>query len=130
MMKRRSVIATILFSIGVAVYLITSGAPLRVHIVTIATELCLVATVTLFLTASSSMAHRLTGLALGVGILALVSTWLSSKAIAALNPIEAKHFAMTFAWFAIQALLLAGVVVVIDFGIAYVQSDASASAEQ
>lgn len=131
-MKRRPVIAAILFFIGVAVYLVASGAPLRVHVVTIATEFCLLAAVTLFLTSSSSMkmVHRIVGLALCLGLLAFVSAWLSSKVIAALNPLEAKHFAMTFVWFAVQALLFAGVVVAIDFAVAHLRRDTTASADQ
>lgn len=129
---RNVISAAILFFIGVAVYLIASDAPLRVHVVTIATEFCLLATVTLFLFASSSMkmAHRMVGFALCLGVLTLVSTWLSSKVIAALNPLEAKHFAMTFVWFAVQALLFAGVVVAIDFAVAHVRRDTTASADQ
>jgi hypothetical protein len=131
MIKRRTVIATILFFIGVAVYLIVSGAPLRVHVVTIVVEFCLLATVTSFLIASSmKMAHRIVGLVLGLGVLTLVSTWLSSRVIAALNPLEVTHYAITFIWFAVQALVFAGVVLAIDFAVAHVRRADAASADQ
>lgn len=131
MKTRRTSIAAILFALGVAVYLIASDAPLRVHVVTIAVEFCLLAAVTLFLTATSmKMTHRLVGIVLSVGVLALVSTWLASKVIAALNPIEPRHFAGTLVWFGVQALLFSGGVLAIDFAIAHRERDVIASPDR
>ena len=110
-MKRRAIIAVILFVVGTAVYLAVSGAPSRVHGVTIASEFCLFAVVTFFLCALSIRAlYRIVGAAVSVAVISAGSTWLSSKVIATLNPLEPRYFVMELAGFVIQALLFAGIV--------------------
>ena len=88
-MKRRAIIALVLFIAGTAVYLTVSGAPPRVHLVTIASELCLFAVVTFFLCASSTRSlYRIVGATVSIAAISAGSTWLSSNVIAALNPLE------------------------------------------
>jgi|GEM_PF-5194945 len=130
MMKRRAIIAGIVFIIGTAVYLMASGAPLRVHGVTIPAEFCLFAVVTFFLCVSSiKVLHRMIGAALGVTMLAVISTWLSSKVIAALNPLEPIYFVMGLVGFVVQSVVFAGVVWTIDFAIEHTRRSNRASEE-
>jgi hypothetical protein len=108
MMKRRTIIAGIVFIIGAAVYLTVSGAPLRVHVVTIPAEFCLFAVVRFFLCAPPmKAAHRMIGVALSVTMLALIWTWLSSKVIAVLNPPEPIYFVMGLFLFVVQSVVFA-----------------------
>lgn len=131
MKTRRALIAATLFALGVVVYLIASDAPMRVHVVTIVVEFCLLAAVTLFLTATSmKMPRRLVGIVLLVGVFAIISTWLMSRVIAALNPIEPRHFAGTLVWFGLQALLFSGVVLAIDFVAAHRERGGIASPDR
>ena len=131
MMKRRAIIAAMLFVVGTAVYLMVSGAPRRVHVVTIGTEFCLLAIVTFFLCASSVRPlHRVIGAAVSVAIIAVGSTWLSSRVIAALNPLEPMYFAMAVIGFSIQALIFVGVVWTLDFAVKHLQTRAAPSIQR
>src|ERR1700756_4569576 len=126
-MKRRAIIAVILFAIGTAVYLFASGAPPRVQVVTIATEFCLFAGVTFFLCAlSMKPIRRMVGAAVSVAIIAIASPWLSSNVISALNPLEPMYFVMGLSSFAIQALVFSGVVWLVDFTIDNMRSGGAA----
>jgi hypothetical protein len=128
MMKRRTIIGGIVFIIGTAVYLMASGAPLRVHIVTIPAEFSLFAVVMFFLCGQSMKAvHRMIGAALGVTMLAIVSTWVSSKVIAALDPLAPIYFVMGLVGLAVQAIVFAGVVWALDFAMQYTRRRATAS---
>ncbi|MEA2325262.1 MAG: hypothetical protein QOE68_221 [Thermoanaerobaculia bacterium] len=130
MIRRRTIVAVIVFIIGAAVYLMASGAPPRVHVVTMASEFCLFALVTFFLCVPSMKAvHRMIGAAFGVTLLAVISTWLSSKVIAALNPLEPIYFVMGLVGFVVQAVVFAGVVWTIDFAIEHTRPSNRASEE-
>ncbi len=116
MKKRRVVIAAVLFIIGMAVFLMMSGAPLRVKVVSAVTDLFLVIVATYFTSATGlSPAKRMYGLAVGVGIVSVFTTWLSSKVIAALMPLEPIYFWMDLAGSTIKATLVVGIVWLIDF---------------
>jgi len=126
MTNRRVVIAATLFVIGVVVYLAASGAPLRVHVVTIAIGLLLATTVTFFLCSPPlGTSHRLVAFVLSVGAIAVASTWLSSTVIAALYPPRIMHFVITFAAFLLQSLIFAAAVWTIDFAVGHLSKRSS-----
>ncbi len=118
MKTRRIIIAAGLFVIGVAVYLSASRAPLRVHIVTIPTELATMLVVTYFAAAvNRSPWQRVAGAVGGVVVVSLVGTWLWSKVIAAFTPLEPIYFAMDLLSSFIEATTFISVVWLIDFAI-------------
>lgn len=121
--KRRAVIGALLFVLGAVVYLTVSGAPPRVHLVTVPAELALAAVATYFVSVVSLAAwQRLVGLIIGLTCVSLVTTWLSSKVVAALTPLDAWYFVVGVGAAFIKATLLIGAVWLIDFTIELVLS--------
>lgn len=121
--KRRAAIAAVLFVLGAVVYLTQSGAPLRVHLITVPTELALAAVATYFLGVMSiSPWRRLVGMIVGLTCVSLITTWLSSKVIAALTPLDGWYFVMDLGATFLKATLLIGAVWLIDFVIELVVS--------
>jgi hypothetical protein len=114
--KRRAVIAAVLFVMGVMVYLTLSGAPQRVHLVTVPTELGLAAVATYFLCASSLTPwRRVIGLIVGLTCVSLVATWLLSKVIVALRPLDAGYVVVGIGATFLKAAVLMAAVWLIDF---------------
>jgi hypothetical protein len=113
---RRAVIAAVLFVAGMVAYLSMSGAPLRVQMVSLATDFCLVAIATYFTCATSlSPRQRMIGVTVGVVVVSVITTWLSSKVIASLTPLEPIYFGIDLVGSAINATVIIGVVWLLDF---------------
>jgi hypothetical protein len=116
--KRRAIIAAVLFALGVVVYLTQSGASQRVHFATVLTEFALAAVATFFLSGTSIAPwRRVVGMVIGLTCVSLLTTWLSSKVIAALAPVDAWYFAMDLVATFLKATVLVGVVWLVDFTI-------------
>lgn len=118
MKRRRLIIGAILFVTAAAVYLVYSGAPLRVHVVTLSTEFALAVIATYFFSAASMAGRqRLVGMLAGLTIVSLATTWLSSKVITAFTPLDRWYFATGLAATFLKAALLVGVIGLVDFAI-------------
>ena len=116
MKSRRAAIAAVLFVTAMAVYLLMSGAPLGVKVVSVVTDFCLVVVATYFTCATSlSPTKRMFGVTVGVVVVSVFTTWLSSKVIAALTPLEPVYFWMDLGGSAIKATVVIGIVWLIDF---------------
>jgi protein TonB len=118
MKRQRLVIGAILFAIGTAVYLTFSGAPLRVHLVTLPMELALTIVVSYFFSATAmARSARLFGTFAGLTLVSIVETWLSSKVIAALAPLDMWYFVMGLGTTFLKGMLLLAVMWLIDYAI-------------
>jgi hypothetical protein len=121
--KRRVAIAAVLFVLGAVVYLTQSGAPLRVHLITVPTEFALAAVATYFLCVMSLRPwRRVVGMIVGLICVSLITTWLSSKVVAALTPLDGWYFVIDLGATFLKATILIGAVWLIDFMIELVVS--------
>jgi hypothetical protein len=115
MMNQPQRIAVLLFLAGSAVYLTMSGAPARVRIVTLTADAVLLMIGCWFAWRRSlTPAQRFVGGIAGVALWSAATTWLMSRVIAALNPLDARSFGLGFVASLVQALLFIGVVWLID----------------
>lgn len=121
--RRRILIATLLFTAGVAVYLTQSGAPPRVHIVTVLTEFALAAVSAYFVSNTTLRpSSRLSGMVAGLVGVSLVTTWASSRVIAALNPLQGWHFVLDLGATFLKATLLVATIWIIDTGFEFIKN--------
>lgn len=108
-------IAVVLFLIGSGVYLAFSGAPVRVQIVTLTTDGVLLMIAGYFSWRRSlTPTRRVIGGWVGIAIWSVATTWLMSKVIAALNPLDGMSFGAGFVASVVQASLFIGIVWIID----------------
>jgi|ERR1051325_9838624 hypothetical protein len=123
MKTRRFVIAAALFAMGCIVYLYNSRAPLRVHVVTIPTELATMLVVTYFAAVvNRSPWQRVGGAVAGVAVVSVVGTWLWSKVIGTFTPLDPIYFVMDLGASFLKATTFIGIVWLIDFAIDQVRN--------
>jgi hypothetical protein len=121
-MKRRIIIASVLFVIGTLVYLSLSRGPMRVQLATVPVQLVYLLSIScLAWVAPLGTRGRLGALLGTVFVMSTLSTILDSFVIMALRPLHPVYFATGFLGFLIEGLLFLGLTWLVDCGIEALQ---------
>ena len=117
-MKRKLVVASVLFVLGALVYLFLSRGPVRVQAVTVPVQLVYLLSIS-YLTWVPSLRRRARVVALlgTVAVMSAVSTWIDSLVIMALRPLHPVYFLIGLIGFLIEGLLFLGLTWLIDRGL-------------
>lgn len=119
-MKRRILIAFILFAAGAAAYLSFSGAPPRVHFVRLPLQFVLLGAASVIAWLPRlSVRSRTLGVAAVLLMVTVVGTWLMGKVIAAFIPLDALSFVMVGIGFTIEAVAFLAITFGVDRVIAW-----------